>query len=176
MSFIKRFLGIGRSDGASAAGPEAVRVIMAELEGLPAEEARYLAAFAYVLARVAYADQALSEKEVVAIRRIVCEETTLLAGQAALVVQLATAHAREEGGTQDFTVTRLFSELASKEQRVQALHCVLAVAAADDLIVGEEEYEIRQIARQLGIRDKEFLEALAHYRDKRSVLKVGSTT
>ena len=87
------------------------------------------------------------------------------------MVDLAITQARTVGGTQDFVVTRLLGKLATPEQRMQVLDCALAVAAADDLIVGDEEHEIRRIARQMGISDKGFLSALARYRDKRSVLK-----
>ncbi len=104
-------------------------------------------------------------------RRIVCDLTNLGKDNAALTVDIATSQARELGGTQDFVVTKLLGQLATPQQRAEVLDCILAVAAADDLIVAEEEHEIRRIAKQMGISDKDFLTALARYRDKRSVLK-----
>jgi uncharacterized tellurite resistance protein B-like protein len=86
-------------------------------------------------------------------------------------VRIATTQASRTGGTQDFVVTQLLSKLASPELRAKIMDCLLAVAAADDLIVGEEEKEMRLIAKQLGISDKAFLKALRRYSDKRSVLK-----
>ena len=88
-----------------------------------------------------------------------------------LVVDLATSQASTIGGTQDFVVTKLLAELTTPQQRRQILDCALAVAAADDVIVGAEEHEIRKIARTLGITDQDFLAALSRYRDKRSVMK-----
>ena len=60
MSLLQRFLGIGdkpeNPSSQPSGGTESVRRIAAELERLPPDRARHLAAFAYVLARVAQAD------------------------------------------------------------------------------------------------------------------------
>jgi uncharacterized tellurite resistance protein B-like protein len=164
-------LGLKKTNAPTVTDPRAIQTISTRLEKLPEEEARYLAAFAYVLARTAYADLEVSEEEVEAMRRIVCDLTNLGKDNAALTVDIATSQARELGGTQDFVVTKLLGQLATPQQRAEVLDCILAVAAADDLIVAEEEHEIRRIAKQMGISDKDFLTALARYRDKRSVLK-----
>jgi len=171
LSFFHQLLGLKKPQDEASSDPRAIRSITAQLEDLPPEEARYLAAFAYVLARTAYADMEVSPDEVAAMKEIVQEETDLDRHQAALVVELATSQASTVGGTQDFVVTKLLGELATPKQRRQVLDCALAVAAADDVIVGAEEHEIRKIARALGITDQDFLAALSRYRDKRSVMK-----
>ena len=57
MRVTARILGVGSEFATSEARDTAtVRRIAAELEALPPAEARFLAAFAYVLARVARAD------------------------------------------------------------------------------------------------------------------------
>jgi len=171
MSFIQRFLGLGGDAPSAPEDPRAMRAIRARLDALPEDEARYLAAFAYVLARTAHADQDVSADEVVAMQRIVQEQTDLGREQVALVVDLATSQAQTLGGTQDFVVTKVLKTLTTPDQRLQILDCLLAVAAADDLIVGEEEREMRLVAKELGIQDKNFLSALSRYRDQRSVMK-----
>ena len=170
MSFIHGLLGI-KKPATQSHDPRAIQAIRQRLETLDEDEARYLAAFAYVLARVAYADLEVDPDEVAAMQRLVCDHTELEGDKADLVVNIATAQARELGGTQDFVVSKLLKGLTTAEQRLQILDCLLAVAAADDLIVGEEEREMRKVARELGITDKDFLSALSRYRDKRSVLK-----
>lgn len=171
MSLIHSLLGLKKPDDSSNADPRAVQAISTRLQTLPEEEARYLAAFAYVLARTAYADLEVSDREVEAMHGIVQAHTQLGRDHAVLVVELATSQARTLGGTQDFVVTKLLGQIATPEQRMEVLDCILAVAAADDLIVGEEEKEIRLISKQMGISDKAFLAALSKYRDKRSVMK-----
>ena len=68
MSLLKKFLGL-TSDGDSG-DTETVRRIAGELERLPAEKARYLAGFAYVLARVAHADLDIDDAETAEMERI----------------------------------------------------------------------------------------------------------
>ena len=66
-----RFLGVGASKPADAAETETVRRIASRLERLEPAQARYLAAFAYVLARVANADLRVEASESAAMERIV---------------------------------------------------------------------------------------------------------
>ncbi|MGH7287744.1 MAG: hypothetical protein ACREI8_06965 [Myxococcota bacterium] len=81
-----RFLGIGKGEAAPAAGEtRSVREIAARLERLPAETARHLAGFAYVLARVAHADLEIAEAEAEEIRRAVRELAGLSSDEADLL-------------------------------------------------------------------------------------------
>ncbi|MDP6933623.1 MAG: TerB family tellurite resistance protein [Myxococcota bacterium] len=170
MSFIRRFLGVGPATPNSK-DPDSVQVIAARLEALPPDRARYLAAYAYVLARVAYADEDLHPEELNRIGTVLAERGGLGEDQASLVADLASSESADRGGTQDYVVTRLLARIATKEQRVEILDGLLAVAAADGTIEVSEEDEVRQIARQLGFHDSQYLDALAHYRDLRSVLR-----
>ncbi|MGI9432999.1 MAG: hypothetical protein ACR2PQ_12335, partial [Myxococcota bacterium] len=60
---ILRWLGIETKGSDGPGDTETVRRIAARLERLPQEEARHLAAFAFVLARVAHADLEIDETE-----------------------------------------------------------------------------------------------------------------
>src|SRR5947207_14377633 len=99
-----RFLGLG---GAASRERESdtIRRIAGELEHLPPEQAKYLASFAYVLARLANADLRIDAAETAEMERIVHRTAGLSDAEAALVVQIALSQARNLGCTQDYLVT-----------------------------------------------------------------------
>lgn len=170
MSFL-RWLGIGDGEkGNAPAAPEthSVREISARLERLNPETARYLAAFAYVLARGASADLEIAEAEAGAMRRIVSELANLAPDEADLVVEIARSQVRLLGGTENYVVTREFKNLANRVQRAQLLECLFAVAAADGKISPAESAEILAIAEELGFTRPEANAVRAKFRDKLS--------
>lgn len=175
MSILKQILGLVRGPQTAAAGAagdtESVRRIVRELDALEADRARFVAAFAYILSRVANADLDISEEETRKMERILHELGHLPEGQAVLAVQIAKAQNRLLGGTENFLVTREFKELATPEQCRELLDCLFAVSAVDESISGAEEAQIRQIASELGFSHAEFVAARAAYNDKRDVLK-----
>jgi uncharacterized tellurite resistance protein B-like protein len=160
----------------SAAGDtDTVRRIVGELDKLDAARARYLAAFAYVLSRVAGADLDISDVETAEMVRLVECVGHLPEAQAIVVVEIAKSQNRMFGGTENFLVTREFREIASAEQRRELLECVFAVAAADQAITGEEEAQLWQIASELGFRHEEYVQVRLRYSDKRTVLRPPSS-
>ena len=150
---------------------ETVRRIVAELDRLEPARARHLAAFAYVLSRVAGADQHFSDQEMRRIAEIVRQVGHLPEDQALLIAEIAKNQNRMFGGTENFLVTREFNEIATPEQRGDLLDCLFAIAAADEAVSGEEEQQIRQIASELGFTHDEYIQARLAYTDKRTVLK-----
>ncbi|MCH6564078.1 MAG: TerB family tellurite resistance protein, partial [Myxococcales bacterium] len=150
---------------------ETVRRIAAELDKLEPEEARFLAAFAYVRARVANADYEVSEDEIREMERLVRKLSELGEAQAALVVQIAKTQAVTLGATENYVVTRQFREVSTREQRLSLLRCLFAVAAADESISEAENTEITLIATELGLTQPEIVAARSVYRDKLAVLK-----
>jgi uncharacterized tellurite resistance protein B-like protein len=148
-----RFLGVGGPDRESReAETDTVRRIAGQLERLDAAQAKYLAAFAYVLARVAHADLDVDETEVAAMERSV-------AGLAEL------SQARLLGGTENYVVTREFHRVSSKPQRASLLECLFAVAAADGSISGSESSEIAAIGEELGFTRAEVNSLRSRYRE-----------
>jgi uncharacterized tellurite resistance protein B-like protein len=145
-----------------------VRRIVARLEALPHEQARYLAGFAYVMSRAAQADLDISAQETAVMERAVVELGGIDEGQAVLVVQMAKLQARMQGATEDFLVTREFARIATEEQRLAVLRCCFAVSAADNSISATEASVVNEIARELdltreqlnGVRS-EFVEQLS---------------
>lgn len=174
MSILKKLLSLpggGPAHGSAAGETETVRKIVAELEAMAPERARYIAAFAYVLSRVANADLEVSDAETRTMEEIVMHHGRLPEEQAILVVQIAKGQARLFGGTENFLVTREFGEISTPEQRAELLDCLFAVSAADDSISSTEEGQIRQIASELGFSLSEFVAARARWSDKREILR-----
>jgi uncharacterized tellurite resistance protein B-like protein len=171
--FILKLLGLQSRTGASArdGDTETVRRIVKELEAMEPERARYLAAFAFILSRVALADAHASPEETQEIERTVERWGGVSPAQAVLVVQIAKAQASLFGGTEDFLVTRQFKSMTTPAQREELLHCLFAVSAADDSISSEEESVMRQIASELDLPDREFVAIRSRYNDKREILK-----
>jgi uncharacterized tellurite resistance protein B-like protein len=150
---------------------ETVRRIVAELEAIEPQRARYLAAFAYILGRVANADLDISAEESRKMEEIVARVGGLPAKQALLVVQIAKSQNRLFGGTENFLVTREFGEISTREQRQHLIDCLFAVSAADDSISGAEEVQVRQIASELGFSHAEYVDMRSGWNDKREVLR-----
>jgi uncharacterized tellurite resistance protein B-like protein len=166
----KKFLGAGgeRSSGSDAGDTATVRRIAAELDRLPPETAKYLAGFAYVLARVAHADLEIDDDETREMERIATSLAELSQAEAALVVEIAKSQARLLGETENYVVTREFRKHATDEQRGKLLQCLFAVAAADGTISAEESAEIATIGEELGFSRPEINSLRSSYRDKLS--------
>lgn len=169
---ILEWLGLRRDRAAEDAGEtDTVRRIVGELRALPPEQARYVAAFAFVLARVAHADLVITEEETRKMELIVRDLGHLPAAQAVLAVEIAKRQSELTGGTENFLVTRELKEIATREQCRDLLDCLFAVSAADDSISGVEESQIRQIASELGFSLQELIEIRSAWNDKREILR-----
>jgi uncharacterized tellurite resistance protein B-like protein len=165
---LSKFLG-GGAPRASAAAPagtnpsdtETVRRIARQLDALPIDRARFLAAFAYILTRSAAADMDISHTESQAIEQLVTEHGNLPEAQAVLVAQIARNQSLLYSGTEDYLVTRQFRELASDEERLALLRCCYIVGAADDTITAQESDTLQQIARELDV-DRDAINTIRH--------------
>ena len=154
-----------------AAQSETVRKIVDALERLDPDQARYLAAFAYILSRVARADLKISPEETRAMEMIVVEFGGVSEDQAILVVQIARHQNLLFGGTENFLVTREFNKIATIEQKLALLDCLFRVAAAEDLISTVESNEIRQITSELGLPHEDFIAIRSKYRGQLGVFR-----
>jgi len=170
-SILQRLGLVDAAEAPSAARTETVRKIVTELEALEPAKARFVAAFAYILGRVAHADLHISEEETRKMEEIVHSLGHLPEDQSVLVVQIAKSQNRLFGGTENYLVTREFMEISRPEQRQELLDCLFAVSASDDSISGVEEAQIRQIASELGFSHRDFVTARSAYNQHREVLK-----
>ena len=116
-----------------------MRRIVARLEAMPADQARFVASAAYTLARAANADMDISDEEITAIEGELQAHEGLDEPTAVLVAEMAKLQARTVGSTEDYVVTREFRNLASELQRISVLRACFAIAAVerDDLRGGE---------------------------------------
>lgn len=159
------------SEGPGRDETETVRKIVQQLDKLEPERARYIAAFAYILSRVARADMNISDVETREMERQVVCLSGLPPEQAILVVQIAKTQATLFGGTENYLVTHEFHEIATRERKLALLNCLFAVAAADQVISSVEEREIRLINDELQLTHDDFIGARLQYRKYLGVLK-----
>lgn len=148
---------------ASAGETETVRKIAAELDRLDPEKARYIAAFAYILSRVARADLQISDEELRTMERLVQDKGGLLEAQAVMVVQMAKTQSILFGGVENFLVTREFEKIATREQKIALLHCLFGVSSADNSISSSEDTTIRTIADELHLDHADFISVKSAY-------------
>jgi uncharacterized tellurite resistance protein B-like protein len=173
---IAEFLGLHgkheqpQAQAAPAQETDTVRRIVAALDQMDPDKARYVAAFAFILCRVARADLNISAGETRIMERLMMEQGALPEEQAVLVVQMAKTQETLFGGTENFMVTREFNRIATREQKIALLHCLFAVSM-DELISTIEEGEISKIAGELQISHDELVAIRANYREYRAVLK-----
>jgi uncharacterized tellurite resistance protein B-like protein len=145
--------GAGVMPPASGPTPDTatVRRIVAQLEELPPERARYLAAASYVLARVTNADLAVSPEETAFMERTLVEESGIGEAEAVLVVEAAKQQARLFGSTEDYLVTREFKRISDSDQRLRLLRACFLAAASDGSISSAESATLDQVASELDI-------------------------
>jgi uncharacterized tellurite resistance protein B-like protein len=144
---IRAWLGLDAADTAPEFAP--LRETLDALDHLEPDQARRLSAFAYLLGRVAHADQHVSPDETRAMEALVREQGQL----------------SEDQATANFLVAREFSALASYEQKIALMRCLFAVSAADEAISTAEESEIHRIANELRIDHADLISLrVAHQR------------
>ncbi len=173
----RRFLGSTQLSSAPSPSPQVslaagdtatVRRIVARLEAMPPDQARFIASAAYTLARAANADLDISDDETAAIERELQATDGLDEATAVLVTQMAKLQARTVGGAEDYSVTREFKALATTEQRIDVLRACFAVGAASGSISAEETAVVNEIARELDIDDATLNAIRAEYHEQLS--------
>src|SRR5258707_15865193 len=85
---------------ADAADTATVRRIVGQLEAMPRDKARFLAAFAYILTRAAAADLEISDVEEQVIERLVVEHGGVAEAEPVLVVETAASQSMANVGHQ----------------------------------------------------------------------------
>jgi len=150
---------------------ESIRRISGEVEALPLDQRRFIAGFAYVLARAAHADLDVSEAELEYMEKAVVEVGHLSEPQAVLVVEMARNMTELYGATDDFVVTREFANNSTREQREDLLRTAFAVGAADDSISAAESAELNEIGKELGFRADEVDAVRYEFRDQLAAIQ-----
>ena len=120
---IRAWLGVGAPEEQEFAP---LRETLEALDHLEPDRARFLAAFAYLVGRVAHADLQVSAEETRAMEELVREQGQLTQEQAMVVVQLAKTSNLLFGGSANFLVAKQFSELATYDQKLALMRAMLA--------------------------------------------------
>jgi uncharacterized tellurite resistance protein B-like protein len=166
------FFGLGRSSEPQHQPTTAsAKRIASELAHLDRDEARYVATFAYLLGRIARADLQITADESDEMRRILAGLAQLSLDQAEIVVEIVRNQAELFGGTENFLVAREFNEIATRQQKLNLLECLFAVAAADGSVSASEDDEIRRLANELCLPHGDFIAARRQYREHLAVLR-----
>lgn len=166
---IREFLGLVQKP-APAAEADAIEKVVDQLDHLEESQARYIAAFAFLLSRVAHADLSISGNETAAMERILTEHG-LPPAQAQIVVQMSKSRAQLFGGTENFLVTREFTRTASPDQKMSLIECLFTVAASEGKISTTEDNEIRQVASEIHVEHPTFIAIRSRWRDQLAVLQ-----
>lgn len=168
MSILKR-LGLARDD-ARPASP-LVAAVRSELDALAPDRAELVAAFAGLLARVAYVDRVLSDDERAALRTALGAHAGLAPGEAEAVAAIVERQLASAAGIDYAALTRSFNERGTLAEKEQLLHCLFAVAGADDLVSLDEDEQVRAVASALLLSHAQFIAARQRFRDKLEVLR-----
>ena len=142
---------LGLAESAPANEPAPLRDLVNALDRLEPARAQYLARFAYLLGRVARADEQITDEETRTMERVLAEHGNLAADQAMLVVSLAKATNQMFGVSADFAITQEYTDGASYDERLALARCLFAVAASDARISTAEEAELHRITNHLRI-------------------------
>jgi uncharacterized tellurite resistance protein B-like protein len=164
-----KWLGLDRE----ARTPEfdSLQAIEGALPGVDRSRRRYVACFAYILARSARADHQITDEEARTMERFVGEHAAIPPDQAAEAVRLAVIQGRRSGGTDDFVVTRMFDTLATHAEKLALIDALFAVTAVDASIVTIEDNEIRRIANELRIEHAEYIAVRSKHLKNFAVLR-----
>jgi uncharacterized tellurite resistance protein B-like protein len=171
LHLLKQHLG---GSGPVSSETDTVRKIVQSLDQIEPMRAKFIAAFAYLLSRVARADFNISPEEIQMMEHIIMDKGGLPEEQAILVVQLAKTQNILFGGTENFLVSREFNGLADHGEKMSLLDCLFAIAAAHKSISTIEDNEISQIADEIRVEHRDFISIRSRYRDYLAVFQKDS--
>jgi tellurite resistance protein len=155
----------------SPAEVEMVRGIIARLDMLPPDRARFVACAAYVVARAASADDRVGQRESAYMEQVLVTQTGLDAAEAALVIETAKLQALTTGGTDDYLVTREFRDVSTMDQRLDILRACFGVAAIDGTIDAAESFTIDEIALELDLEPAALAKLRGEFADRFSAVQ-----
>jgi len=127
-----------------------LRQVVHQLSQLEPATARYLAGLAFVLMRVADADNEIDPAETRRIESILNQHVAVPEEQAVLVAEVARHRQQWTDCADAYQVSKQLRGTAPRHQRQALLHSLFAVALADGTISAREKQVIHQIAVELG--------------------------
>jgi uncharacterized tellurite resistance protein B-like protein len=128
----------------------------AELD-LPEETLRTLGLAGGLMAQIARVNPRVSEAEIDAIEDALKTYWHLSPEQAAFVAEVAVS---ETASLLDrYRLAREFADASTRQERIEFLDVLFALAAADGRVTHEETEELRQMARWLKLGQDDFIES-----------------
>ena len=124
-----------------------------------------------MLTRVAEADLRIEDNEITAMEHALVEVAGIPREEAGLAIRIARSEVEALGGSLNYLVTQEFGRNSSKEEKLQLIECLYAVAAADDSVTGAENNDIMSIASELGLPRQDALAIRTRFRDKLAELR-----
>jgi uncharacterized tellurite resistance protein B-like protein len=171
LATILRKLGLEVDVDEAKPGVEALDALETALSHVPPDEARRVAAFAYLLSRVAHADHEVTDAEREAMSRLLVDRARLTADQADIVIGLATSRIVHVRGTQDYLVSREVAGRLTVDEKRALVDGLYAVCAADGLISTVEDNDVRRVASEIDLEHHDVVEIRSRYRGSLAVLK-----
>jgi uncharacterized tellurite resistance protein B-like protein len=160
-----RFLGLDDTQAGRETEPASLVELARTLEGLPVEQGRFVAAFSYLMARVAGTDLEMAEKERTAIAARLETFAELDGDTASRLADAALASVALHGASDDHLVARAFRDMSEHEERLRLIRCLLAVAAADETITTREDNEIFEVAAEIGVDRRDVVAIRSQWKD-----------
>ena len=176
LATILRKLGLDVDVDEGKSDVDALDALENALSHVPPDEARRVAAFAYLLSRVAHADHEVSDAEREAMARLLVDRAQLAPGQADIVIGIATSKIVHVRGTQDYLVSREVAARATVEEKRALIDGLYAVCAADGLISTIEDNDVRRVASEIDLEHHDVVDIRARYRGSLAVLKGNEAT
>ena len=130
-----------------------------------------VACIAGLLARVAFVDMKIHEKEKEHIRQVLTDWTEFSEREINAISNMAINEVRELVGKENHLYVHHLKPLLDKTQRFQVLRALFAMAASDGEVDNYESEEIRTIGKGLDLFNQEFLAARAEVADKLKALR-----
>ena len=130
---------------------EEIRSTLTRLEAIDRQKAGYIKALAFVLHRVALADDTLCDQEVARMEEILVDHAGLTRPEAVLTTEIAKhCHLIADCGRSYEASRKLRTSLVDRDG-CEISRFLRSVAEADGLVVASESAQIRQIAVELGL-------------------------
>ena len=166
---LRKLFGLTPSDPARK--NRLVAAVQAKLTELPPQRAEFVAAFAGLLVGVAHADEQVSDAERAALRKEIAERAALSREEAEAVADIVVHQANAFAGIEYSSLTRIFNDLASEEEKVQLIDCLYVIATAESPVSLVEDEEIRAVATALLLSHSQFIAIRQRYKDQLEVIQ-----
>ena len=129
-----------------------IRDALNRLDALNRESSEYLKALAFILHRVAMADNHLCEQEVYRMEQILVDHASLSREQAVLAVEIARHCGQIADCGCSYAASRRLRSSLDDEAGLRIHRFLESVAEADGIVRRSEAAQIRQIATELGLQ------------------------